>query len=52
VKHYDLTTCSSKVIKKLRMVPLHEWFPLQREPGVDYIHTALQEDFHRTYVEA
>jgi hypothetical protein len=51
VKHYDVTTCSSKVIKKLRTVPLHEWFPLQREPRVDYFHTALQEDFHMTYVE-
>lgn len=33
VKHYDLTTVSSKVIKSLRTVALQEWFPLQRQMG-------------------
>lgn len=32
-------------------MPLEEWFPLQRQPGVEYFRTALQEDFLRTYHE-
>jgi hypothetical protein len=51
VRHFDLTTCSSKTIKKLKTVPLEEWFPLQRQHGVEYFCTAIQEDFFRTYHE-
>lgn len=51
VRHYDLRGTGSRQIKKLRCVSLEDWFPLQRQPGVDYFHTAIQEDFFRAYVD-
>jgi hypothetical protein len=35
----------------LRCVDLNVWFPRDRQPRVEYFHTALHEDFFRAYVE-
>jgi hypothetical protein len=35
----------------LRCVDLNVWVPKDRQPGVEYFHTALHEDFFRAYVE-
>jgi hypothetical protein len=50
VIHYDLLKASARQIQTFRKVQLHEWFPLQRQPGVDHFYIALQEDFHMAYV--
>jgi hypothetical protein len=52
VIHYDLRKALARQIQTFRKVQLHEWFPLQRQPGVDHFYTTLQEDFHVAYVNA
>jgi hypothetical protein len=52
VIHYDLRRAIARQIQSFRRVSIEEWFPLQRQPGVDYFFTALQEDFHMAYVNA
>jgi hypothetical protein len=41
VIHYDLRKASAHQIQTFRKVQLHEWFPLQRQPGVDHFYIAL-----------
>lgn len=38
-------------VQELRRVPFEEWFPAEGQPGVEYFHTALHEDFYRAYVD-
>jgi hypothetical protein len=52
VIHYDLRKALARQIQTFRKVQLHEWFPLQRQLGVDHFYIALQEDFHMAYVNA
>jgi hypothetical protein len=52
VIHYDLRKTIARQIQRFRRVSLEEWLSLQRQPGVDYFYIALQEDFHRAYVNA
>jgi hypothetical protein len=35
----------------LRCIDLDVWFPRDIQPGVEYFHIALHEDFFRAYVE-
>jgi uncharacterized protein YhfF len=35
----------------LRCINLDVWFPRDRQPGVEYFHIALHEDFFKAYVE-
>jgi hypothetical protein len=41
VIHYDLRKALARQIQTFHKVQLHEWFPLQRQPGVDHFCTAL-----------
>jgi hypothetical protein len=52
VIHFDLRRATARQIQSFCRVSLEEWFPLQRQPGVDYFFTALHEDFHMPYVNA
>jgi hypothetical protein len=48
-------TCEGLPLDRYRVsaeLVLRSWFPLQRQLGVDYFFTALQEDFHMAYVIA
>jgi hypothetical protein len=42
----------AKTIKRLQDVPLSRWFPRRRQPGVEYFHTTLHEDFSNALVES
>jgi hypothetical protein len=52
VIHYDLWKATTRQIQSFCRVSLEEWFPLDRQPGVDYFYMTIQEDFHRAYVNA
>src|SRR6266508_2573559 len=49
----SLLTADARKVKKLRMVPLEEWFPAHRDPDVPdrRFWTHLQFDFHSAYIE-
>ena len=47
----DLTSYKSPKIKKLRFLPIDEWFTPQRDEGVNpRFWTILQESFHASYL--
>src|SRR6266542_5126232 len=50
----SLLTADARKVKKLRMVPLEEWFPAHRDPDVPdrRFWTHLQFEFHSAYVES
>jgi hypothetical protein len=52
VIHYDPRKATTRQIQSFRRVSLEEWFPLERQPGVNYFYMTIQEDFHRVYVNA
>jgi hypothetical protein len=41
VIHYDLWRATARQIQSFHRVNLEEWFPLQRQPGVNYFFTSL-----------
>src|SRR6266540_6587687 len=49
----SLLTADARKVKKLRMVPVDQWFPAHRDPDVPdrRFWTRLQMDFHSAYVE-
>ena len=49
----SLLTADARKVKKLRMVPVEQWFPAHRDPDVPdrRFWTRLQFDFHSAYVE-
>jgi len=49
----SLLTADAKKVKKLRMVPVDEWFPAHRGPDVPdrRFWTHLQMDFYSAYIE-
>lgn len=50
VRLLDLTSCKGPRIKRLRFVPVEEWFPEVREEGIDpRFWTVVQESFYRSF---
>src|SRR6266540_4292439 len=49
----SILTADTRKVKKLRMVPVDQWFPEHRDPDVPdrQFWTRLQFDFHSAYVE-
>src|SRR5438128_7973900 len=49
----SLLTADARKVKKLRMVPVEQWFPAHRDPDVPNrrFWTRLQFDFYSAYVE-
>ena len=47
---YDYTTLSGSRIRRMRCVPVEDWFPAERHPGVDRrFWTGVQHSFHASY---